>query len=99
MRASLIACVVAYFRLLIVICIASVGFLTDWLRDCFEMDPTDDRQLHYDSIDKSICSITFDEDVSCIFVVWKPQATGAQFRLAHEARLIVAVKKPRPSGL
>ncbi len=37
--------------------------------------------------DNPVCSVTYDEKLSCIRIVWHKYATSSQFRLLHELML------------
>ena len=87
MKITLIGYTAAYVRLFFVLCIASVGYFTDWMSECLGIDSGENSKLLHDSVNNSVCSITFDESVSCVFVVWKRYATSDQLRFTHESVL------------
>lgn len=50
-------------------------------------ESSDSIKLLHDLKDNPICSVTFDETVPCIKVVWKRYATSTQLRFIHESIL------------
>ena len=83
-----IAYIAAYIRLFFVFCIALVGHVTDWFHEPVETESADKPALAYDFVDDPACSVTYDESLSCIFVVWKQVApSGIQLRFVHECIL------------
>ena len=59
----------------------------DKLRSKLQAESTDSLQLLRDIKDNPVCSIFFDESVSCITVIWRNYATSTQLRFIHESIL------------
>lgn len=58
-----------------------------YLRNCLEIESTDSFKLSNDLEDNPICSVRFDERLSCICVTWKQHATRNQLQFVHESIL------------
>jgi hypothetical protein len=54
------------------------------LRLLLEAESSDSLKLLKDITNNPICSVTVDESVPCIFVVWKQYATSTQLRFIRE---------------
>lgn len=82
------AYIAAYIRWFFVCCIALVGYMTDWFRECLETESAGKPALMDEFVDDPTCSVTYDESLSYIFVVWKQYApSSAQLRFVHECIL------------
>jgi hypothetical protein len=57
------------------------------LRDLLKKESGDSLKLLRDVKNSPICSISFDDTVPCISVVWKQYATSTQLRFVHETIL------------
>lgn len=57
------------------------------LRTRLASESGDSIKLLHDLKDNPICSVTLDETVPCIKVVWKQYATSTQLRFIHESLL------------
>jgi hypothetical protein len=91
---TLTAYIAAYIRLFFVFCIALAGHVTDWFHERMETESTAKPALVYDFVDDPACSVTYDESLSCIFVVWKQVApSSAQLRFVHECILQLLRKR------
>jgi hypothetical protein len=56
----------------------------DRLRVRLQTESNDSLKLLRDIRNNPVCSVTFDESVPCILVVWRNYATSTQFRFIHE---------------
>ncbi len=48
-------------------------------------ESTDGAKLLENPTDNPICSLSYDETIRCVTIVWRRLATSAQFRFIHEA--------------
>ncbi len=62
------------------------------LRARLQTESSDSLQLLRDIRNNPVCSITFDEGIPCIVVVWRNYATSTQFRFIHENILYLLQK-------
>jgi hypothetical protein len=59
----------------------------DRLRRRIEAESNDSLRLLDNPLDNPICSLSLDQSVPCIAVIWKQYATSTQLRFIHEAIL------------
>lgn len=57
------------------------------LRARLESESNDSLKLLKDFTDNPICSVSVDESVPCIVIIWKQYATSTQLRFIHESVL------------
>jgi hypothetical protein len=61
--------------------------ILEQLRGSLERESSDSVRLMKNISDNPICSISIDESVPCVTVIWKQYATSAQLRYVHESIL------------
>jgi hypothetical protein len=66
------------------------------LRARLETESSDSIRLLKNINDNPICSVTFDESISAIVVIWRQHATSTQLRFVHE-NILHLVEKHRVS--
>lgn len=57
-----------------------------------ERESTDGAKLLENPNDNHICSLSYDETIRCVTIVWRRYATSAQFRFIHEAIIDMLVQ-------